>query len=565
MSGPPFGRLTLPRMSITEEEEVLLPGSSDVLLNGRTEDGIYSTRFCNWNAHSYWLIPVVLTVYMSRGATMAPRIQVYKAIACRSLSDGSSHNRVSLQMFMNCSGSDAAARAAKIQANVTTIMNILSSVTTGFWSRLGDAYGRKPIFIMYLIGAIFMESVFVLVMRPNTIFSNYSEHFILLGPIVEGFLGAAPTFVGLLHAYISDCTRHGSRSKEFSTIHGIIFIGLSIGPWLAGIILPPDAGSDSFFYISMTLLAITVLYTVAVLPESLRRTADGDSNHRANEGQIKPSTLVLLRRYFLKFLAAMVSSIVMFAPRPIKCHPRKKTYMLTFLGLAVFIYTVACGLFGTRYVFAQQLYSWTTSQLGYYMSLLWLVKAVNLLVILPIVISYLKPKTSVAPGVSLKPWEIEAELRFDKQLALASLALGSALDLLVALTSRNSQAIFIVLSCASSFTSGVSPAFHSLGAVCLHACGYSSEVGTLFGAKAVLSAVAHIISPSIFATTYAKTVGYFPQAIYVLSAVLTFTSALFIAGIRPSLKEIEMVHATNPEGLSPSEEESLSLIQSPGR
>lgn len=67
-------------------------------------------------------------------------------------------------------------------------------------------------------------------------------------------------------------------------------------------------------------------------------------------------------------------------------------------------------------------------------------------------------------------------------------------DLLVALTSSRSQVFFIALSCVSSFNSGGSPALHSLGAVCLHACGHSSEIGMLFGAKAVLSAVVHIFS-----------------------------------------------------------------------
>ncbi len=142
------------------------------------------------------------------------------------------------------------------------------------------------------------------------------------------------------------------------------------------------------------------------------------------------------------------------------------------------------------------------------MALLWIIKAINLLVILPskelgeffrvyvltslVLISWLKPKPSNA--TTLQPRELAQELQFDRYLAQASLLLDGTSDLLVALTSARSQVIFIALSCVSSFTSGAGPALHSLGAVCLHACGHSSEIGVLFGAKAVLSAVAHIFS-----------------------------------------------------------------------
>jgi MFS family permease len=38
---------------------------------------------------------------------------------------------------------------------VVTTMSAISAVSTGFWSRLSETYGRKPIFIIYLVGTIF--------------------------------------------------------------------------------------------------------------------------------------------------------------------------------------------------------------------------------------------------------------------------------------------------------------------------------------------------------------------------------------------------------------------------
>lgn len=148
------------------------------------------------------------------------------------------------------------------------------------------------------------------------------------------------------------------------------------------------------------------------------------------------------------------------------------------------------------------------SQLGYYMSVLWIARAINLLLFLPresfdapttvpvstqhlVVISYFKPK----PSDSTNP-SIFSELRFDNILSRCSLFVDGAADALIAVIPGLSQPSFVALSCLSSFTSGGNPAMHSLGAVCLHAEGRSSEVGSLFGALAFVGAVAHIISAS---------------------------------------------------------------------
>lgn len=149
------------------------------------------------------------------------------------------------------------------------------------------------------------------------------------------------------------------------------------------------------------------------------------------------------------------------------------------------------------------------------MSTLWISRAINLLVFLPskflvqinilcrflmkfpVLLSYLKPNTISSPGLTPNAHDISAELNFDRYLASISLAVDGTADSLIAITRSKSQGAFVALSCLSSFTSGGNPALHSLGAVCLHACGRSSEVGALFGAIGVVSAIGHIVSVSI--------------------------------------------------------------------
>ncbi|TFK40416.1 major facilitator superfamily domain-containing protein [Crucibulum laeve] len=526
--------------SLHPEEQALLPNSHPQ--RRRSQHGRWPVMR-GWKAHPFWLIPVVLVMSMSRGITMAPRIQVYKAIACRVLSDDSS-DLVNFLTSADCEkDASVQARAARIQAAVVTTMSVLSAVTTGFWSRLGDAHGRKLILATFLAGALLMEAVFVLVMREGTIFSRYGEHLILVGPIIEGSAGALATFNGLVHAYVSDCTRHGSRSKIFSTIQGIVFIGLAMGPWFGGFLLPSKGYSDRFFYYSMSLIFSTLLYVIFLLPESRQPPTDTGRSY-TNEGvRFKTSPFFVIRKQITKFISALLTPIAMFKPRPIP-YTSRKNWNMTLVGLGLFLYLLSTGVYSAKYLYAQHVYSWTTAQLGYYMSTLWIARAFNLLVFLPIIISYLKPKSTSNPGSSPNATDVAAELRFDRYLAQGSLGVDGLADALVAITSNKSQGMFVGLSCLSSFTSGGNPALHSLGAVCLHACGHSSEVGTLFGAMAVLSAIAHILSPYIYALTYGSTVAYFPQAIFVFAAALLFFVVGLLSRVHPVEEDIsnQMVH-----------------------
>lgn len=121
------------------------------------------------------------------------------------------------------------------------------------------------------------------------------------------------------------------------------------------------------------------------------------------------------------------------------------------------------------------------------MSLLWIARAVNLLVLLPsenpeflkctpssyyclrkVIISYLKPKPRNPDAVSSHE-HISKEMLFDRRLAQYSLAIDAVADTMVALSPTASQVPFIALSCLSSFTSGGNPGMYliSLTTDCL--------------------------------------------------------------------------------------------------
>ncbi|KAJ3878225.1 major facilitator superfamily domain-containing protein [Lentinula edodes] len=469
----------------------------------------------------YWLVPVVIVASMARGVSMAPRIQVYNDIACRALA---------IELDACKSSSDVQGRAARIQASITTVMSVLSALATGPWSRWGDFHGRKPLLFFTLSGAFSMELVYLLVTRENTPFHSYAEQFIMVGPVLDGFVGGLSAFNGVVHAYTSDCTAPGSRAKIFSTLQGMVFVGLAIGPWLGGLITsstgPEPLNPYTLFYVSSTMNALLLCFVALVLPESIEKKYEP---LEATIGWRRKPLKASIKSGLAELLAGLLSPISIFFPRIITNYEgsRKRDWNLSFAGGALFLYLISIGVFSIKYLYAKHIYSWTSNELGYYMSLLWTTRAINLLVVLPLIVNYLKPKHRPTDPLSI--W---SELRFDKLLAQASLFVDASADALVAIVPSSSQPAFVAFSTLSSFTSGGNPTLHSLGAVCLHASGRSSEVGSLFGALAVLSAIAHVISPTLYAVTYGTTVATFPKAIFVLAASLLGTAVLLLAFIR---------------------------------
>ncbi|KAJ7364088.1 major facilitator superfamily domain-containing protein [Mycena albidolilacea] len=482
-------------------------------------------------ASPYWVIPIVLVVNIARGMTLSPRIKVYNEIACRAVgSVNPQETFLTLLVADGCHSPEVQARASKIQASIITIMSVLSCGSTGLWSQWGDVQGRKFIFCVSIVGFIIMELVFILVSGSISAITRRGELFILVGPVFEGICGGLSVFNGVFHAYISDCTPDGSRSRIFAAIQGMVFVGLAFGPWIAGIVLAnTDLGPYSLFYISIAIQLVLLAYVIFFLPESIRSKGPPPQlDLEPTPPRTEKKSLVELIK---KLTIAFFSPITIFKPRTVDDGvSSRKDYSLTLLGSALFLYLLSTAVYQLKYLYGQHTYRWDSVQLGYYMSLLWISRATNLLILLPFIVSYFKPKTPITGATT--PESIALELQFDKRLARASLSVDALGNLLIVIAPTSSQISFIAASCLSSFTSGGNPALHSLGAVCLQALGHSSETGRLFGAVGVLNAIAHSVAPGMYAATYGRTVSTYPKTIFCLAATLLSSSVILLGSIR---------------------------------
>lgn len=206
------------------------------------------------------------------------------------------------------------------------------------------------------------------------------------------------------------------------------------------------------------------------------------------------------------------------------------------------------------------------------MSFLWIIRALNLLIILPrkslvnlryvydfhlvtVILAYFSSHHNATTNDSTHT-HLASAIRFDQRIAAISLFMDASANALIAVSPTSSQALFVFLTSLNALTSGGHPALQSLGAVSLRAMGKGNEMGLVFGALGVANAVSHIVAvrlhpmpislglprssscdsqPGTYAIIYGATVAVFPKAMFVASAALLYIAVSLLARIRPNI------------------------------
>ncbi|KZV76315.1 hypothetical protein PENSPDRAFT_448195 [Peniophora sp. CONT] len=430
---------------------------------------------------------------------------------------------------------------------VKTTESVLSAITTGWLSHMSDVHGRKKILAVTVFGALFMDFVYILVSNTGTVFGRHGEAFIILAPFVEGLTGAHSCFSSLTHAYAADCTAGGSRSHIFVMMQGMLYVGLAAGPWVDGAILNLDRRStnETLFAFAIAFALVNLLLIAFVLPESLQpdRRLGSDFSFTTHRGESSMSSMDIAReksafhvfalrsKKFIRNL--LIRPISIFFPKKLSGGRKGYDWNLTLVGVAQFIYILSIQVYNLKYLYTKHVFQWTGEQLGYYMSLLFITRAINLLLLLPSVLAYFAPKRPAQDDPT--PLSLSQAIRFDRAVTAISYFTDATANALVVIAPTSNQAIFIFLTSLNSIASGGYPALQSLGAVSLQNMGRGSEIGLVFGAMGLVNSASHIIAPGIYAALYAATVAKFPKAIFLLSAVLLYLAVCALMLVRSKI------------------------------
>jgi hypothetical protein len=110
---------------------------------------------------------------------------------------------------------------------------------------------------------------------------------------------------------------------------------------ISALVLPSSStmNVNNAFYLSISLISTMMIFIALLLPES-RIPIPHERNAASSQDRPQPSeaTLVFLFRQLAHFVSLLLMPILVFRPRLIPGQPRRKTYNLTLLGLAIFIF-----------------------------------------------------------------------------------------------------------------------------------------------------------------------------------------------------------------------------------
>lgn len=286
--------------------------------------GTHLNRRPFYRARPLWLVPFAITVALARGMTLAPKVEVYTQLSCRSVYGHrpTLSNAESLPQFIPAFVSPETPQApyypstffnlssnferlplstrstessrcltdpvvqaatARLQTLVTTIMGLLSALTTGWWGNFSERYGRTRVLAISTFSLFLSDLIFVLASTPSSPLSHHGHRFLLLAPFVEGLFGGPGALQSATSAYVSDCTSPGSRATIFSRFAGVTYLGIAIGPtagaWFIRHPFFQTRSADSHttqtvasvFVVSIVCLFLNFVLAAFVIPESLSR------------------------------------------------------------------------------------------------------------------------------------------------------------------------------------------------------------------------------------------------------------------------------------------------------
>ncbi len=188
-----------------------------------------------------------------------------------------------------------------------------------FWGRLSDRFGRRPIFLVGLVGSAASYLVFA-----------YADSFALLflSRTLAGVLGAT---LPVSQAYIADITKPGERAGAMGLIGAAFGLGFIFGPALGGILAPvaPEAPGLA----AAALCLINTFLAFFLLPESLE---EDERSHRlmlrrapSSRSRLAEARQILANPQFVQVLALIFLFTVAFA----SIHPTFSLYAQRLFGM----------------------------------------------------------------------------------------------------------------------------------------------------------------------------------------------------------------------------------------
>ncbi|KAJ7019926.1 hypothetical protein C8F04DRAFT_1146208 [Mycena alexandri] len=495
-----------------------MDGERSPLLSGTPTPTIRSDSDSSYTAQDprasfSWLIPVVVMATLSDALTGYSRHMFFRQFVCEQVGgglptappdpsslqiDGGIHSAASSRL--DCSSPPLLSGTLSINVASMIFTGILS-LSTGWWSRLGDMHGRRYALMVSVLGSILLNLIFTVIASSPTL-EGLAQPSIFAGLLLEGLLGGSTTFQGAVHAYAADVSPAGSWSAVFSVLQGLFILSTVLGSWIG-------FGADFFkpflsFGISAGFGVINLTFIFFFLPESLPEAFEAD----------RPLKLTLR-----DVRSSIYSTITSFTT----------SHRLVFFGFAFFLYSLTSRAesFELLVILRGDLPSPTPSSAGVFLTLSLFARMGTFIIFFPAILYLLKRRSPLSAATST--WQyFSSVMSIDGAAARYSVAADFLSQLIITLVPTSPSAVFFLLALMTPLTVGIKPALYALSAVCSEANGGAPRRGALFGALSVLGTVGETLSYLMYVSPYTFFWRSFVKAGFVLTAALLALVYVFI-------------------------------------
>jgi hypothetical protein len=452
------------------------------------------------------------------GGIMIPKLNLILGLLCREYyADKAVTLQIGGELDPQCRTPEVSAHASLFGLYGGLISGIMGAIIAPKMGALSDRLGRRPIMMLCNTGSLTGEIITIIAATyPET----FKVYWILVGYFLDGLTGSMMASMAVSHSYATDCTAPSKRNVIFGYFHGVLFVGIALGPLIAAWVIKSTNNIIWMFYIALACHLFFISLLAFVIPESLPKKSKLAARERHRQHRERHGHVARWRantESYGQFAAWILSTkgLVVNFFEPLKIlypkddpifTPAARRNLVLLASLDGIIFGVGTGAMTVIVLYSNFHFKWDTVTASYFISLMSILRTFTLFVILPTISWLFLRRVRIIPGTGTNLYE------------LSIIRVAIFMDVLgfVGYSLATSGTMFMASGAVASMGGMGSPTLQA--ALTKHVP--PDRIGQLLGAMALLHAIARVTSPVIFNMLYSLTVGKFDQAVFFVLTVL---------------------------------------------
>ncbi|KAN0087881.1 Major facilitator superfamily domain containing protein [Tylopilus felleus] len=477
-----------------------------------------------------FIIPVALATKLATQIQVTTLIDLVRKVVCRIWN--ASHGDPATLPSRGISSPELLCDAPEIAQHFSTVITILGAIeglvviaACGLLSRVSLQYGRKSALLIVLVAGIMGNC-----MIPwSQYMPNWLANWVfLVGMLFELFSGSLP-YTYVINLYIVDVCVPEDRTAALSKVAGWAALGTCISYALGGFITTKTGNPLIVFYAAAAILAVTLIYVIAFLPESFSEEKRNAASRMLSEPSMDGSSET-----------TRFASLHIFEPLkmliPTRSLDGTRNWRLVWCAVHLFLFMAANAYIGAAWlVLATSKYHLTPAETGLFLTIVAVSSTIVLMAIVPSLVRFLRPYyrrkiiRSLLAGEDVihnEALESEASDRLDVHLAFMS-CVAAAVFYLSAAASKTSTTLIFSAICIG-LVSIHTPTTRSLVAGSVDPL----KQGEALAAIEMVSNAGVVLSPIVMGSILTATIGTTPLLVFYVHLVVVLVSSALLFLVR---------------------------------